>query len=309
MSWDRLDPEKQKDLTERGWTKKAWDRDDPTLMTFYNEAELDWKYLPEGRKKYWTDRDYDEDKWSNEESELHDSPFALKGDPAVVPRVLKVQLRDLDRYDLSYYESLEDVKVEVRNGQDQVSDERPAALMNLKEYICSIHAGKTDYKFNIEDLDMEKDTFAEVGAVITKAIHQAMTNSGLASQSGGPFTEEWQNKDPDFFNWSIWLGGKGTRTPMHFDTELFNFLYVVQGKKRVVVIPNDHRTKGMFPIKEFFSGSAWTGVDVLDPNFELPEGSIDVEIGPGEGIFIPFRNWHAVENVENTVAYGFRVLE
>ena len=155
---------------------------------------------------------------------------------------------------------------------------------------------------------MEKDLFDDVGSVITRNIQEAMTNSELGG-TDGPFRLEWQKKHHSYFNWSIWLGGKGTRTPMHFDTDLFNFLYVVEGKKRVIVIPNDASTEGMFPIKEYFSGSGWTGIDILDENFVLPEGSLDVEIGPGEGIFIPFRTWHAVENVENTVAYGFRVLE
>lgn len=102
-------------------------------------------------------------------------------------------------------------------------------------------------------MDKDQPLLKNVGNAINKTIQYAMTNSVLGGKDG-PFKEDWQRMPSDFFNWSIWLGGKGTRTPMHFDTELFNFLYVVEGKKRVVIIPNDHQTEGMFKLKEFFSG-------------------------------------------------------
>ena len=38
-----------KGLNERAWEEE----DDPDLMDYYNEAELEWNQLPDDRKKYW----------------------------------------------------------------------------------------------------------------------------------------------------------------------------------------------------------------------------------------------------------------
>mmetsp|Transcript_2376 Transcript_2376/g.4316 ORF Transcript_2376/g.4316 Transcript_2376/m.4316 type:complete len:352 (-) Transcript_2376:407-1462(-) len=309
VSWVKIGPEKQKELEARGWNQKAWDKDDPSLMTFYNEVELDWHQLPEERLKFWTDRGYNKEKWDSEEDKLHDSVY-IEGDANTKPTVIKLPLKDLCRFDISYFESLEnnEMKVELYNGADlTASDETPAAKMSLKDFLSQLQDGKTAYKFVLEDIDMEKSQFEELGKVITQDIKDGLTNSKLGGNNG-IFKEEWQKLDPEEFNWSMWMGAKGTQTPMHFDTDLFNFLYVVEGKKRVVLIPNDHRTAGMFKVKEFYSGSAFTGIDVLSKDFVLPEGSVDVEVGPGEGICISYRWWHSVENMENTLAYGFRIV-
>lgn len=38
----------------KGLNERAWEEDDdPDLMDYYNEAELEWNQLPDDRKKYW----------------------------------------------------------------------------------------------------------------------------------------------------------------------------------------------------------------------------------------------------------------
>ncbi len=142
--------------------------------------------------------------------------------------------------------------------------------------------------------------------MVTTRVKEGLVYAEL-KHNYGMFKEEWKNLDPSGFDWSLFMGSKGTQTPMHFDNDLFNFLYVVEGRKRIVLIPNDQRTESMFKVKEFYSGSAWTGLDILHKDFHLPEGAVEVIIGPNEGLIIPYRWWHAVQNVENTLAYGFRV--
>ena len=88
---------------------------------------------------------------------------------------------------------------------------------------------------------------------------------------------------------------------MHFDSDLFNFLFVVEGKKRVVLVPKNKKADKMLPLKEFYSGSGWIGVDILDSSFELPVGSVTLTCVPAR-VFIPFRWYHAVENAESSVS-------
>jgi hypothetical protein len=89
-----------------------------------------------------------------------------------------------------------------------------------------------------------------------------------------------------------------------------NFLYVVEGRKRVIIIPNDERTQGAFEtgINED-GGTGWANVNVLDRSVPLPEHAIEVEVGPGQGIAIPYVAWHAVENLETSLAYSLRIVD
>jgi len=112
------------------------------------------------------------------------------------------------------------------------------------------------------------------------------------------------NKNVEY-NWVFWLGGKNTSTAMHYDGDSLNFLWVVEGRKRIVILPNDERTHGQYScISDFGGHSCWTGVDILYG--PLPPHAIEVELGPGDGILIPNKAWHAVQNLEATVAFGLR---
>lgn len=308
-SWDRLSKKKQRDLKAKGWNKRAWNKDDPDLMDYYNEAERDWDKLPDDRKKYWIERGYDAKKWEQDVSELHDNPTTPSEG---VPKVLTLsELAKLKSYDFSYFERNHgSMNIKVKNGKVDSSDEQPIAELKMADLIAMIRQGDTRYKVSAEDMDPEKGCLATVENETKNTILKALIDSELGGENKkAAFKPDWQKKDASFFNWSIWMGAKGTKTPMHFDTDLFNFLYVAEGKKRVVLIPKNKVTDKLFPLKEFYSGSGWTGVDILDRSFNLPEGSVDVEVCAGQGIFIPFRWYHAVENVESNVAFGFRVVE
>jgi hypothetical protein len=288
--------------------KECWS---DKVEAVYNEVEYGWYQLPDDRMKYWIDRGYTKQKWNREQAKVHDS-IDIKGDASAEPTVIKLPLKDLCSFDFSFFESLEgsEENIDVRYGVDlTTSDETPAAKMSIKDFLSQFREGNTTYKFDLEDINEEEGQFKELGEAITQNIKDGLTSNSELGGNNGVFKVEWQMLDSEEFTWAIFMGAKGTKSPMHFDTELFNFLYVVEGKKRVVLIPNDHRTDGMFKIKEFYSGSAWTGLDVLSKDFELPEGSFDIELGVGEGLFIPYRWWHSVENLENTLAYGFRITE
>merc|ERR1712048_656066 len=99
-------------------------------------------------------------------------------------------------------------------------------------------------------------------------------------------------------DWTFWVGGNGTTTSMHFDSDEFNFLYVVYGRKRLVLLPQDsakYRCKTLFT-----HHSCWTGMDVLTG--PRPEGAFETHLRSGQGVLIPRRCWHAAENLEPTIA-------
>ena len=75
------------------------------------------------------------------------------------------------------------------------------------------------------------------------------------------------------------------------------------------MIPNNEATKHRYKIQSAYSGSGWTGVDILSPDYQLPDDAVVMEIGAGEGVMLPYLCWHAVQNLEATVAYGLCVKD
>ena len=134
---------------------------------------------------------------------------------------------------------------------------------------------------------------------------------------------------------------------MHYDSDAFNCLYVIEGRKRVVVIPNDRRTSAKLQIEtNEDGGTGWTGLDILfdmenveqllngpslkkeereedDDDDDDDDGSsddsendeahedvpiIEVILEPGQAIIFPYLAWHAVENLEPSLAVSLRIL-
>jgi len=98
---------------------------------------------------------------------------------------------------------------------------------------------------------------------------------------------------------------------MHYDTDVFNFLYVVSGRKRFVLVPNDERTEGAFNSESNTDGgTGWGKIDLLDKSKPLPELAVELELGPGQGIAVPYLSWHAVENIDGaSLSHSLRILD
>ena len=99
---------------------------------------------------------------------------------------------------------------------------------------------------------------------------------------------------------SLWIGPKGTITPLHFDM-INNFFCQIRGSKRVRLVPswsmpwvyNDYHV--------------YSDVDAASPDFEEhPLFSnvtmYDFVVHPGEVLFIPMGWWHHLESLEPTVS-------
>ena len=99
---------------------------------------------------------------------------------------------------------------------------------------------------------------------------------------------------------SLWIGPKGTVTPLHFDM-INNFFCQISGSKRVRLVPswsmpwvyNDYHV--------------YSDVDAASPDFDQhPLFSnvtmYDFVVYPGEVLFIPLGWWHHLESLEPTVS-------
>ena len=99
---------------------------------------------------------------------------------------------------------------------------------------------------------------------------------------------------------SLWIGPKGTITPLHFDM-INNFFCQIRGSKRVRLVPswslpwvyNDYHV--------------YSDVDAALPDFDkhplFSKTTVyDFVVYPGEVLFIPMGWWHHLESLEPTVS-------
>lgn len=117
-----------------------------------------------------------------------------------------------------------------------------------------------------------------------------------------PFREYLRTDDPEnrgFF----WFGPKGTVTPLHHDLTN-NFMAQVLGRKLVrLVAPYD--LPNLYNNRHCFSA-----VDVDRPDYERfpmfrDASVIDVEIGPGDLLFLPVGWWHHVRALDVSITMTF----
>lgn len=99
---------------------------------------------------------------------------------------------------------------------------------------------------------------------------------------------------------SLWIGPKGTITPLHFDM-INNLFCQVRGRKRVRMVPswsmpwvyNDYHV--------------YSDVDVASPDFQkyplFKNATVfDFVVEPGEILFIPIGWWHHLESLDITIS-------
>jgi len=216
------------------------------------------------------------------------------------PEITNIDIPELNQFDFRFFEKL-DLPVQVRDGTIVGDDEYSARWdMQLSEYMKLFQEGTNLYLKYEDGESFQKKLHGIIGNQVLEAFEEKLTNMRLLKT-------EWGNYEFNEENWSFWLGTAGTSTSLHIDYDVFNFLWVMEGKKRVVMIPNTKETRSKYACKVYVeSHSCWPDVDVLH-NYTLPEDAVEFIIGPGQGIAIPRLAWHAVENLEPTIAFGFRI--
>ena len=321
LSWEELSPERREYFTNTGWTREKWDGGDNYYQQYWEElndeqrkavivlgwTEENWVdgHDPDAYRKSWLNLTPEERSAAEvlgyTEHTWHTKAAMLDFAPIVFP----LSIPELEHMNLDYLETL-DVKIAVVNGtivngDDELIDEYQTTM---SKYIKELRAGSKLY-LKYEDQDpLKAHVSSLIGAKVIVHMKEALRNSPLREM--GYYLDVYDTWPLFEDNYSFFVGGTNTSTPMHYDYDAFNFLWLVQGRKRVVLIPNDERTIGKYEcVSSFEYHSCWTGVDILSG--PLPEYAIEIELGPGDGLFIPGKTWHAVMNLEPSVAYGLRI--
>ncbi|MDB2379823.1 cupin-like domain-containing protein [Luminiphilus sp.] len=99
---------------------------------------------------------------------------------------------------------------------------------------------------------------------------------------------------------SLWIGPKGTITPLHFDM-INNFFCQIIGRKRIRLVPSWSLP---WVYNEYH---VYSEVDVKNVDFgsfpEFAKATVyDFVIEPGEVLFIPLGWWHHLESLDHSVS-------
>lgn len=153
-----------------------------------------------------------------------------------------------------------------------------------------------------------------IAGMTSKDTDQAYAGNQVLSQE---IAEELNVTAPPFYPRddfeapAIWLGGKGTVTPLHKDSA-DNFAFHVCGRKRWILFPvRDaeylYLSRAMDKPDSDFAAS---DIDLRNPDFtKFPAlknaKSIEVTINTGEVLYLPAGWSHFVENIEKTLMINY----
>jgi len=328
--WADLPTFRREYLESLGWTESAYDGNDYSNV---NPYELEWEHLTKkqrgalfvlgwnegdwekmmnlgGVMPYTTTQRADSKQWSElsekERSAVQDLGFNETTwqletvNVTFDPQYINLPIPALEKYNFSFFENL-DVIVQLRDGSVVGDDEHTIRKkMLLSEYMKIFHEGTNLYLKYEDGEEFQKYLHDEIGAHVLESFFWALEERNL-------YNPEWIMNPQNEKNWFFMLGSPGTFTSLHNDLDVFNFLWVLKGKKRIVIIPYDEESIARYQCETFMKGhSCWPAVDVLHSD-TLPPRAVEFEIGPGQGVVIPQLAWHAVINLEPTIAFGFRV--
>ena len=111
-----------------------------------------------------------------------------------------------------------------------------------------------------------------------------------------------------FMKKNLWVGSAGASSGLHYDM-MHNVVAQIAGRRRVVLFaPEEAHRLYAYPVRTL----AWhhSPIRVEAPDLErFPAFAgarrIEVEIGPGEMLFIPKGWWHHFASVEDAIAINF----
>jgi hypothetical protein len=117
--------------------------------------------------------------------------------------------------------------------------------------------------------------------------------------------DQWRSID----HINVWIGGKGCKTPLHFDG-LHNFLVQISGAKKITLFPPDQAVN-LYPAKGDLLEHC-SRVNVFDPDLAMyplfakaKEQVSEFILGAGDGVYIPNGWWHAVESLQPSVSLNY----
>jgi hypothetical protein len=110
---------------------------------------------------------------------------------------------------------------------------------------------------------------------------------------------------------SFWMGNKGTTTGYHTDLEDITYLYIIEGKKKIILIEPEY-TKYMYVRNKYYFCSLWSKIDFKNVDYqEFPlfknVKQEEIILEKGDCLMIPRNWWHAVENLEDTIGISYKI--
>lgn len=104
----------------------------------------------------------------------------------------------------------------------------------------------------------------------------------------------------------LWLGPKGVITPLHHDLTN-NFFVQIKGRKLYHLIPS-MQVSAMYDSNHVYSDIKLLSSDLNDfPDF-AKASVIEVELDPGDCLFIPIGCWHHVAGLTENISMTFTNL-
>lgn len=216
------------------------------------------------------------------------------GSDTRIPFVVKNKLGRFKNWTIDFFrKNYGNELIYVLNSENKectVSDSRLLKMQlgeYIDEYIRGKHPHKKKYYFRSEDY------------------YKFLQDVGLDRA----VEEEFKGQIPWylFLTYSFWMGPEGSTTTFHYDTDATNFLCVLEGRKRVLFVHpkgEDDITPLGTPFGDFYT--------VFDPEDEdrisrmKREGNLsEIVVEKGDILNIPRNIWHAVVNLEDSVAFTF----
>ena len=93
---------------------------------------------------------------------------------------------------------------------------------------------------------------------------------------------------------SLWLGPKGTVTPLHHDTTNILF-HQIHGRKQLTLVPPDDPVACAGARGFYASDQAWK---------KLRRSAMRVILEPGEALFLPAGWWHHVQSLDVSISFS-----
>lgn len=101
----------------------------------------------------------------------------------------------------------------------------------------------------------------------------------------------------------FWFGPKGTFTPLHHDLTN-NMMVQIYGRKKVTLIPA-LEVPLLYNDTGVFSAAQFPKFDSKLHPLIANTRKIELEIGPGDALFIPIGWWHCVESLDVSIGISF----
>ena len=101
---------------------------------------------------------------------------------------------------------------------------------------------------------------------------------------------------------SVWLGGPGTSSTLHWDP-WNNFLAQFYGRKFVVLYPPEE-SKNLYPFDGYVQTSRLDPLSIdydTYPKYQSVKTLMIGELNPGDLLYFPFAWWHLIRNEEVTI--------